>query len=287
MFETLSTVIPVFYRNSDSGDQLRRALTSVVLQDFSPSQVILSDDSSVTDQPYVLQIVSEFESLPITYVKNFGKKGISGNSNNGIRLSTSNYIHVLHQDDFLAHGNVYRETIESLVRSNSGWAVLPFNSNGRVMTPTWRLEALVGLNEIGGPSGVVAKNCHFFEFDEQLELFNDVDLFFRFSKIYGEPSVTRSLSISYGSGDYQVQRNTSPAKAAAEYKYLSIKYGSCYFLSFLRLLLRSEHIDLKLFACKVLISSHKINRLLVPIYVLLWIVSRLQGRRLRIGKRHN
>jgi hypothetical protein len=220
-------------------------------------------------------------------VKNFGKKGISGNSNNGIRLSTSNYIHVLHQDDFLAHGNVYRETIESLVRSNSGWAVLPFNSNGRVMTPTWRLEALVGLNEIGGPSGVVAKNCHFFEFDEQLELFNDVDLFFRFSKIYGEPSVTRSLSISYGSGDYQVQRNTSPAKAAAEYKYLSIKYGSCYFLSFLRLLLRSEHIDLKLFACKVLISSHKINRLLVPIYVLLWIVSRLQGRRLRIGKRHN
>ena len=287
MFETISTVIPVFYRNSDSGDQLRRALASVALQEFSPSQVILSDDSSVLNQPNVLQIVSEFESLPITYVINLGKRGISGNSNNGIRLSASNYIHVLHQDDFLAHGNVYRDTIQNLVRSNSGWAVLPFNSNGRVVNPTWRLEALVGLNEIGGPSGVIAKNCQVFEFDEQLELFNDVDLFFRFSKIYGAPSVTRSLSIGYGSGDYQVQRNTSPAKAAAEYRYLSLKYGRWYFLSFLRLLLRSKHFGLKLFACKVLISSNKINGLLVPIYAALWIKSKLQGRLLRIGKGRN
>jgi hypothetical protein len=232
-----------------------------------------------------LQIVSEFESLPITYVINLGKKGISGNSNNGIRLSASDYIHVLHQDDFLAHGKVYADTIQGLVSSNSGWAVLPFSSNGRVVTPTWRLEALAGLNEIGGPSGVIAKNCPVFKFDEQLELFNDVDLFFRFSKIYGQPSVSRSLSIGYGSGDYQVQRNTSPARATAEYKYLFLKYGRWYFLSFLRLLLRSKHFDLKLFACKVLIGTSKINRLLVPIYSLLWVISRLHGRRLKNGIR--
>ncbi len=285
MFETISTVIPVFYRNSDSGDQLRRALASVELQEFSPSQVILSDDSSVIDQPKVLEIITAFKSLPITYVNNLGKKGISGNSNNGILLSTSNYIHILHQDDFLAHETVYRDTIETLGKGNSGWAVLPFSSNGKVITPTWRLEALVGLNEIGGPSGVIAKKNHVFEFDEELELFNDVDLFFRLAKVYGEPSVNSSASICYGYGDYQVQRNTSPAKSSEEYRYLFLKYGKWYLLSLLRLLLRSKHFDLKLFACKVLIDSHKINRLLVPIYALLWIVSRLHGRRskIRIG----
>lgn len=85
---------------------LRRCLESVLAQSTDDVEVVVSDDST-SDAPGALaQGLLAESGIRTAYVRNTPGKGMAGNWNACISLSTGHYVLVLHDDDFLYPGAI-------------------------------------------------------------------------------------------------------------------------------------------------------------------------------------
>src|SRR5438067_7973037 len=91
----VSVCIPTFRQP----ECFRRALVSVLEQEFADLEVIVTDDSLNDD---IMSVVQEASDPRIIYVKNEVRLGPPLNWNEGIHLARGEYIKVLHHDDWLA-----------------------------------------------------------------------------------------------------------------------------------------------------------------------------------------
>ncbi|WP_297337972.1 glycosyltransferase family A protein [Algoriphagus sp.] len=92
-----SVVIPSFNRAAT----LERSIESVLVQTYSPHQIILVDDGS-TDSTQ--KIVSKFPKVTYHYQKN---KGVSAARNKGVELATGEWLIFLDSDDELLPNALY------------------------------------------------------------------------------------------------------------------------------------------------------------------------------------
>lgn len=89
----VTVIIPTFKR----ADELKKALISVMLQDFKSLDVIIVDDNVQEEESNkVKEICINFG---VNYTKNFRKKGGCGSRNSGILSTSSKYIAFLDDDD--------------------------------------------------------------------------------------------------------------------------------------------------------------------------------------------
>jgi glycosyltransferase involved in cell wall biosynthesis len=255
----ISVLIPAFYRNRDTERQLRDALSSISTQSLQPLEIVVSDDSSPEGFERITKVIEVFDLLGVRHVVNPGKNGISRNTNFAMSQSTSQFIHILHQDDTLVDSNTYENVIDGLLNSGAKWAVLGCEHSGVRDSSKWRFEALLGLNEIGGPSSIVLSSEINIRFDEDLELFNDVDFIYRLHKRFGKPYFLPGQNILYGSGPYQAQKNLASDKVSREYQLLFQKYGADLYRSLICLLVRKGYVDLKMSALNNLIPDSRIK----------------------------
>jgi len=224
IISTLSVVIPVYLRNENDLFFLKRSLDSIYLQTLFPCEVIITNDSSPSFDGELKQLISHYHKLKIEFVRNSSERGISKNSNNGMRLAKSNFIHVIHQDDWLIEPNFYRELELSLSSSARSYFLLPWRQLEVFYTPQFDLTAMVGNNRVGGPSGVIFPNEPSHSFDEELSMLCDVDFVYRLFKKFGKPQIFPKHVIEYGVSDGQAQNQITSTEFSNELRKLFSKH---------------------------------------------------------------
>lgn len=96
----LSIIIPIY---DHPFNLIFRSINSVLYQEFNYSiQIIIIDDYKKDDRNnVVLDYIKKLNDKRITYYKNSDNLGVFANWNRGIKLSNSEWITILHSDDFL------------------------------------------------------------------------------------------------------------------------------------------------------------------------------------------
>lgn len=217
MQASITVVIPFIMRDQNSLEMLLKTLDSVCSQELIPYEVIVSDDSSIANSAQIEESLSRFrdahgKGLNIRRVHNSGLKGVAPNSNNGLKLVTSEWVHILHADDYVLRKELYSEILQEVSSNkNSNWFVLAGEVSRKIFRPEVSGEAIknsvvLGLNCIGGPSAIIFRNDETLFYNENINNFCDIDFTYKCYLLYGEASTLKSVDIFYGVGDWQVQK---------------------------------------------------------------------------------
>lgn len=120
-----SIVVPAYETNEVFAKEM---IQSVLNQTYPHFELIISD-SSTTDK--VEQVVRTFNDDRIVYIKNTDNKGISENTNIGIRIASGQYIGLLDHDDLLTTNALYEmaRAIEAGKRERIKYAFLYSNED--------------------------------------------------------------------------------------------------------------------------------------------------------------
>lgn len=219
----ISTVIPVHIRTDADMEYLERALKSLSSQTTPPIEVVLSVDLCPDFDSFEESVRASFKSLNIVFLRHPKPLGISKNSNKGLFVAKGTHVHVLHQDDWLASVSVYESIWAILKEQHDGFLLLTGKRLDRIYSPRFDLTALVGNNQVGGPSGVVFRNFQRQCFDEGLTMLLDVDFVYQIQTALGKPFVINELCIEYGVSDGQAQNLVSSSEFKRELNYIFIK----------------------------------------------------------------
>ena len=98
---SISVVVPVL----DGEAFLRESLDSILEQTYRPTEVIVMDDGSTDSTPEIAESYGD----RVRYVRQPATRGIYGNANDGIALSSSDLIGVFHADDVYLPEMLQRE----------------------------------------------------------------------------------------------------------------------------------------------------------------------------------
>src|SRR5882757_6446010 len=96
----ISVAIPTFRRP----DMVRRAVDSVLQQDFSNWEVVISDDDGPAGASWGILCEYARKDPRIRVVENHRGRGQVENTNNAMLACAGNWIKLLHDDDWLAQG---------------------------------------------------------------------------------------------------------------------------------------------------------------------------------------
>ena len=88
-----SIILPTYNRSK----MLKKAISSVLAQDFKNWELIVVDDASTDD---TTAVVKSFLSNKITYLKNFENAHKGASRNNGIKIAKGKFITFLDDDDY-------------------------------------------------------------------------------------------------------------------------------------------------------------------------------------------
>ena len=186
----VSICIPT-YNNAAA---LKRCLDSIVSQDFTNYEIVISDDS---DNNEVEVLVKQYNFKKLVYYKNTIALGSPENWNNAMRKAEGSYIKILHHDDYFATKDALSKFVLSL--ENNADASFAFcytrvhfkkdNSffvHKQTSTQLKRLNAgpefLFFRNVIGAPSAVFFRNDKATLFDANYKWLVDVDFYIRYLK---------------------------------------------------------------------------------------------------------
>ena len=207
----VSVVIPTYNR----AGKLLRAISSVLYQTFTDSEVIVVDDGSDDGTADCLKPVTDH----IKYIRHPDNMGVSASRNRGIKASRYPFIAFLDSDDYwlprklstqmaFFEGNpeaVACQTEEIWIRK--GFRVNPgkrhLKPSGEIFVPSLTL-CLVS------PSAVVLKRSLLDEvglFDEDLPACEDYDLWLRISCRYPIHLIPRPLVVKEGGYPDQLSAN--------------------------------------------------------------------------------
>jgi len=171
-------------------DVLPNAIRSVLNQTYPHLELVIVDDASTFDSR---AIIEQFEDSRIRFVRHDVNKGVAAARNTGIRMTTSEYIAFLDDDDHYSESKIERQLgkLEG-VPTNVGLVYCGFNvfnDQGRHLAqviPQHKNWTSVDCLEFPWPSALVRREC--FEevglFDESFKCFEDWDMALRMSEKY-------------------------------------------------------------------------------------------------------
>jgi glycosyltransferase involved in cell wall biosynthesis len=189
-------------------------LESIIKQEFQPAQIVVSDDSASEYASQVQKLCDSKKSVGIEYVVHIGSNGVSANSNHGMSFLSTDFVHCLHQDDFIRNADCYRRVVSLLKRNRNSWVLLGGIASGTRIIPKLRegklpREINLGINTIGGPSAAIFPNDQSIKFSDKFSMLCDVDLFLKLQDAIGSPALIESNEIEYQMGGWQLQRRIS------------------------------------------------------------------------------
>jgi glycosyltransferase involved in cell wall biosynthesis len=207
----VSVIIPTYNR----AQKLLRAISSVLYQTFSDSEVIVVDDGSDDGTAECIKPVMAH----IEYIRHPVNRGVSAARNRGIRASRYPFIAFLDSDDYWlseklsAQMAFFKQNPEAVAcQTEEIWIRKGFRVNpgkrhvkpsGEIFVPSLKL-CLVS------PSAVVLKRSLLYEvglFDEDLPACEDYDLWLRISCRYPIHLIPRQLVVKEGGYPDQLSAN--------------------------------------------------------------------------------
>ncbi len=114
-----SVLIPTFNRPAD----LKRAIKSVLLQNFQNYEIVVSDNS---DSDETKKMCREFQDLRIRYYHNKTNIGSIRNIYQVIKLARGNYIFILGDDDLLFTQNILSNLFKIIEKGHFGYIRLKY-----------------------------------------------------------------------------------------------------------------------------------------------------------------
>lgn len=168
---------------------IRRALGSILVQDFNDYEVIITDDS---ESSAVGDYVSGIGDQRIRYHKNANQLGAPANWNRAISLAQGEYIKILHHDDWFPDKDCLRQFVKLLdehphsilgfspafaCRADGTVAFIHAPSAAQLDELHANPASLFFNNFIGAPSATIFRNKGHAIFDEKLKWLVDVDFY--------------------------------------------------------------------------------------------------------------
>lgn len=203
---------------------IRRAIDSVLAQDFGPCELIVVNDGSTDETAQVLAAYGE--ALHPIHQSN---RGMSAARNVGIKSARGMYIAFLDADDWWLPGKISRQVELMQSRPEIGFcstAARVEDGEGQLLN-LWRcthgstqiLETLFAQNAAiaGGCSAVMARRSLFDRvglFDETLGGFEDPDLWMRLAAVSGYACIDETLAVILRR-EASVSRNLDSMRSAA------------------------------------------------------------------------
>ena len=215
--ENLGVCIPCHVTNTFELSLLIRALESIRIQTLQPQEIVLSDDTKNGSD--LLKLVEMFPSLNMRVVKNTNNEGIAKNSNFGVSQLRSDWVHVLHQDDWLSENDAYELIMQHGISINSEkrWILVAgTHEDGSIIVPKWTESVVFGFNSIGGPSCLFVRRKDFINLDSKFTMMVDVKNYYEYHKQFGSPLILSKPLISYGDPLSRVSRNTKTSQVMGE-----------------------------------------------------------------------
>ena len=220
----LSIIIPTYEQRGLGLNFLRHNLDVISKQTFTDFEVIVSDNST-----YFAQMSMEAECKRYAFVKYFknANKGISANTNNGIKHAMGDLIKILHQDDFLYGENALQDIVDNF---KGDWMVsgCEHTEDGKEMLnphyPTYNDQVYIGNNTIGSPSVLTIRNNDPMMFDENVSMLMDCDYYRRCYEKFGPPTILNKINVVITVGTHQVSQNTTQTQMEEEKEYMRKKY---------------------------------------------------------------
>jgi glycosyltransferase involved in cell wall biosynthesis len=175
---------------------LKKCLQSVIEQDFTDYELIISDD---TPDDTVKNVVFDLlKDKAFRYINNSPALGSPANWNKAISEASGTYIKVLHHDDFFTHTYSLRAMVEHIKATKADflfcgskvWSPATDSSRGHAITKRQhgRLlknpEFLFFGNWIGAPSATLYRKDPCLQYDEQLVWLVDVDFYISYLKAH-------------------------------------------------------------------------------------------------------
>lgn len=114
-----SIVIPTFNRS----EELRKALISILRQDFDDYEIIITDNSSNNESEKMIRSLNDKR---IHHFKNTTNIGFNRNLYKGIKLSQGKYIFLLGDDDIILRKDTFRDIFIEILKNKYGFVRLKF-----------------------------------------------------------------------------------------------------------------------------------------------------------------
>jgi len=249
---TFGVIIPTFINSSEDLNRLDAVLHSINFQTQPPDQIIVSDDSNSEFYPLIEKLLRRYPGLNSRLISNSGPKGVSGNSNNGLRNINTDFVHILHQDDCLINNDCYARISQYLEVERGGtWIILSGKTDDSDIRPMLRKgklpkELILGVNSIGGPSSMVFSRIPSISFDVRFDMLCDVKMFLDLEEILGSPYIFTGAEIHYKMGPWQLQKRISDEKLFSELLILNSEFRSKYLPLIYRIFRMRKGRDIKL-----------------------------------------
>ena len=176
---------------------LHKCLNSVLEQDFTDYELIISDDTP--DESVKTFVYDILKDRPFKYISNIPALGSPANSNNAVAVANGKYIYILHHDDCFLQPNslslmvdqIQKASVDFLFCETKVW--YPETNCSRIHTISDRqleslenrIDTLFFNNWIGSPSVTLFRNDPTIVFDERLVWLVDVDFYMNYIKKHG------------------------------------------------------------------------------------------------------
>ncbi|NQT33163.1 MAG: glycosyltransferase family 2 protein [Candidatus Omnitrophica bacterium] len=204
MSKLISIIIPTYNRAA----MIKRAIESVLVQDYDNMEVIVVDDASKDNTP---EVVRSVEDPRLIYIRRPENKGAAAARNTGMRQATGEYIAFLDSDDEYIPGKLGEQVkafekldpVPGLVFTNY-WAVgarkelkIPEHVSSGYVDTSKVFPASIFCNPPS--SWMVTKSVVADDglFDEGLWTMEDIDLFARITRKYPAYFIKEPLMIKH------------------------------------------------------------------------------------------
>jgi glycosyltransferase involved in cell wall biosynthesis len=193
----ISIAIPAYVNSSEEIFFLRESFDKIQTQSFSDYEVVVSDNSN---NNLVADLCDEYSGkFSIVYEKNLKDIGMSSNSNNAMKMCSSEYIKILHCDDLLFSNQSLEIIVNALDSSDKYWLVNGFNHTYNSIDffdtkiPKYPDYLLIGNNLLGCPTNVTLRNNELEYYDDNIHMGMDVEWYHRIRMKHGMPIVLKDV----------------------------------------------------------------------------------------------
>jgi glycosyltransferase involved in cell wall biosynthesis len=211
----ISICIPAYQRT----EYLKRLLDSIEMQTFRRFEVVITDDSPGRE----VQELVENHPLngEIRYFKNPKTLGTPENWNEGMRKAATDWIKIMHDDDWFSGPDSLRIFADAIEKGNAGFYfsafsnVFPDGHSETIKIKAARLkmlkklpEVLIAANRVGPPSAVIFKKDDVIRFDNRMQWLVDFDFYIRYLKKHPPAEYIPRALVQVGISDSQVTRSS-------------------------------------------------------------------------------
>lgn len=229
----VSICIPTY----NQADFTRRAINSVLEQEFNDYEIIITDDSYNDD---IKNLVKKIGSKKIEYFKNKQTLGSPENWNHAITKARGDYVKILHHDDWL----IDKYSLGSFVKllEDNPNVDLAFSATKRyvdgkynsiyfpekkIQKLTKSLTYLYPENLIGSPSATIIRNSVKTNFDKKLKWVVDIDWYFEILRTNPLFAFSSKPLICTSSGSHTVTASCENNRDIEIYEWLYL-YNKIY-----------------------------------------------------------